>query len=125
MRVLLVAASLLGASGVVFGALGAHGVDGTAEELANWNTGVMYQLLHAVAVLGVAATLRGRLARLAAWGFVVGTVMFAGALYLPPLVGETPLTRVAPWGGTLLIVAWVLVGVSALAGGSRAGAAAD
>jgi len=125
MKLLLLAASLLGASGVVFGALGAHGVEGTTEALANWHTGVTYQLLHAVAVLGVVATLRGRLACLAAWGFVVGTVLFSGALYLPPLVGETALTRVAPWGGTLLIVAWVLVGVSALVGGRRVGAQSD
>ena len=57
---LRLAASILGASGVALGAYGAHGgrhhprlmTPGTLEQ---WKTAVVYQLVHAVAVLSISA----------------------------------------------------------------------
>ena len=57
---LRLAASILGASGVALGAYGAHGgrhhprlmTPGTLEQ---WKTAVLYQLVHAVAVLSISA----------------------------------------------------------------------
>lgn len=110
-----VAAGLLGATAVVLGALGAHGVEMTDTQQANWELAVQYQLLHAVALLALSAMpTPGRLRRLTVAAFLLGVVLFCGALYLPPLVGETSLTKVAPWGGTLLIAGWVLVVLDAL-----------
>lgn len=114
-RLSRVAAGLLGATAVVLGALGAHGVEMTDTQQANWELAVQYQLLHAVALLALSAMPNtGRLRRLTVAAFLLGVVLFCGALYLPPLVGETALTKVAPWGGTLLIAGWVLVLLDAL-----------
>ncbi|MEJ1974160.1 MAG: DUF423 domain-containing protein [Lacunisphaera sp.] len=53
---MLIAAGLLGFSGVALGAFGAHGLKATLETtggLENWKTGVFYQLVHAVALLAL------------------------------------------------------------------------
>ncbi|MBT6333067.1 MAG: DUF423 domain-containing protein, partial [Halieaceae bacterium] len=49
-------AALLGFSGVAAGAFGAHGLRElvTLEQLNTWNTAADYQLLHAIALLGLA-----------------------------------------------------------------------
>ena len=57
-RTALVAAGILGATGVALGALGAHALKATLLErgMANaWDTAAKYHLLHAVALLGWAA----------------------------------------------------------------------
>ena len=113
-RVARIGAGFYGASAVILGAVGAHGVEMTAREQANWELGVQYQLVHAVALLALAALPgAGRLRPLAVGAFLGGILLFCGALYLPPLVGETPLAKVAPWGGTLLIIGWLMLLVEA------------
>src|SRR3954467_9369869 len=55
---LLVAAGMLGFTGVALGAFGAHGLKATLETtggLENWKTATFYQLVHAVALLALAS----------------------------------------------------------------------
>jgi uncharacterized membrane protein YgdD (TMEM256/DUF423 family) len=114
--VALIAAGLVGASAVALGAWAAHGLEAIhgrrAVELVD--TAVRYQLAHAVAV-GVAATL-GRLlggkaaARwmtAGAWLFVIGVVLFCGALHLLAFGAPRWLGMVAPIGGLALIGGWL------------------
>ncbi|OYU99350.1 MAG: hypothetical protein CFE45_13300, partial [Burkholderiales bacterium PBB5] len=56
-RVLLLLAALFGFTGVGLGAFAAHGLKGqlSAEYLAVFQTGVHYQMLHALALLALAA----------------------------------------------------------------------
>ena len=55
---LVLAAGILGFVGVALGAFGAHGLKTALEagnQLENWKTAVFYQLVHAVALLALAA----------------------------------------------------------------------
>ncbi len=71
---------------------------------------------HAPALLAAALWLResGRpgLVRLAAGGFVLGTVCFCAGV-VPPAFGGPHLGRLAPTGGTLLVLGWALLAASA------------
>lgn len=104
-------ASLLGASGVLLGAFGAHGLKArlSAESLASWNTAVEYHLLHAVVVL-VLAWASGPSGPASPWAlrlFTAGIVLFSGSIYLLVLGGPRWLGPVTPVGGLCLILGWL------------------
>jgi len=97
---LVIFAALSGAIAVGAGAFGAHGASGTAEE---WlKTGGQYQLAHAIAAL--LASSMG--ARGAGWAFVIGSAIFAGALYAMALGAPRWFGAIAPVGGLGMIVGW-------------------
>jgi uncharacterized membrane protein YgdD (TMEM256/DUF423 family) len=117
-RFILLAAGILGAWGVAMGALGAHALKSRLDSamLAAYQTGVLYHMLHAVALLGCVA-LVGRTPQLvtgAAAAFTVGVLMFSGSLYALALGGPRWLGPITPLGGLTLIVGWGLLGVCAL-----------
>jgi uncharacterized membrane protein YgdD (TMEM256/DUF423 family) len=129
--VAIILAGALGASAVGLGAWAAHGLEAghgrRAVELVE--TAVRYQLVHAVGVcvaIALACLLGGRggTARcmaIAAWLFVVGVVLFCGALYLLAFGAPRWLGMVAPFGGLALIGGWLAVAV----GGWQARRSAD
>ncbi|MDM1708047.1 DUF423 domain-containing protein [Thiopseudomonas alkaliphila] len=111
-------ASVLGLTGVGLGAFAAHGLRSelTASALAVFQTGVQYQLLHALVLvaIGLAATSQRNAWLSAAASFIVlGVVLFSGSLYLLVL---TPLKLglVTPLGGLLLMLGWLCLGVSSV-----------
>ena len=55
----------------------------------------------------------GALANWAAGAFLLGLLGFCGAIYCQALLGLR-LPMVAPTGGTLLMIGWALLGLSAL-----------
>lgn len=114
MRGYLAGAGVNGAMGVAMGAWAAHGLQASLPEAAiEWiRTGSSYQLWHAAALLGLAAAARlgrTRLFALAGWGFALGAVVFAGALYLYALAGLSGIAMLAPVGGVLMIAGWLAV----------------
>lgn len=81
-----------------------------------WETAVLYQFFHALALLmaGVLAQRRpGRALKIAIYLFIIGTLLFSGSLYLLMLGAPAWLGPVTPIGGTALIAGWLslLVGV--------------
>jgi len=117
----LAAGALLGATGVVFGAFGAHALAARLSEsnLGVWDTAVSYQLTHALALLAVGILLRVSAAGstalvVAGWGFGVGVVLFSGSLYLLALDGPRLLGPITPLGGVAFVVGWVALLVAAL-----------
>lgn len=110
-RSLAVTAALLGATGVVAGAFAAHGLRGmvSANDLAIWQTGARYQLFHAVALLAIALSSNTRLLRPGVL-MAVGTLIFAGSLYVLVLTGLRYLGAITPIGGTALVAAWLWLG---------------
>ncbi|MEO1235838.1 MAG: DUF423 domain-containing protein [Planctomycetota bacterium] len=123
-RVIVVLAGVVGFTGVLAGAFGAHGLEGrgvSEEALGWWETGARYHLIHGVALLGVgllALHRPGGLATAAAVAFVFGVVVFAGTLYAMTLGGPRWLGAVTPIGGLGLMAGWVLTAAAAL-GGTR------
>ncbi|MDD5201378.1 MAG: DUF423 domain-containing protein [Terrimicrobiaceae bacterium] len=101
-------AAALGFTGVIFGALGAHSLKpalasfGTAS---TWETGVLYQLVHAVALLALAAAGRATALVTALW--TAGVVIFSGTLYVISLSEFKILGAVTPVGGLLVLTGWL------------------
>lgn len=105
---ILLAGAILAAIGVALGAFGAHALRGTldAQRLGWWNTGVQYQMWHALALVAIAAVPRmGVPAALLG----AGAAIFSGALYLLALTEARWLGAVAPIGGSLMIAGWIVV----------------
>ncbi|SQF93939.1 membrane protein [Paucimonas lemoignei] len=117
-RTFLMLAAFFGFTGVALGAFAAHGLKNrlSAEYLAIFHTGVLYQLIHALAILGVAvlaAQLPGRLMTMAGWSFALGIVLFSGSLYVLTLTGISKLGIITPFGGLAFLVGWALLGLTA------------
>ncbi|RMG69255.1 MAG: DUF423 domain-containing protein [Bacteroidetes bacterium] len=110
-RIMITAAALLGLSGVIAGAMGAHALESslTPDQLDAFETAVRFQMYHAFLLLGLA--LLWRLAgpspslRVAGWAGLAGTVLFSGSIYLLVLSPLKP-GLVTPLGGLVLMVAW-------------------
>lgn len=115
---LLTIGGLLGATGVVAGALAAHLVDGNvSEELRSaYHLAVRYQMLHAIAIVAIAGAAshfnRGRLL-VAGYLMALGIILFAGSLYVMVLLETRALGFVMPVGGLLLITGWLTVALGA------------
>ena len=112
-RILIILAGVMGADGVILAAASAHQPD--ASRLASASSMLLF---HATAVLGVAAlaergVIHARLGIATAFGFVIATALFAGDLSLRHYAGHGLFPMAAPTGGTLLIVSWLGLAVSA------------
>lgn len=96
---------------VVAGAFGAHALEGVVspERIEVFETGVLYHLVHAVALLGVAWAI-GRWPSTwtvaAGWLLVAGITIFSGSLYLLVLTDTPWLGAITPIGGVSFIVGW-------------------
>ena len=121
----LLAAGILGLTGVGLGAMGAHALKATLLEngmTQAWETGARYHVFHAVALLGVAAWLQTKVegdpaARMLLWTarcWSLGVILFAGSLYGIALNGPRWLGPVTPLGGVVLLAGWLLVVIAAL-----------
>ena len=118
-RTFILIAALAGFVGVALGAFGAHGLRGrlTPDMLKVFETGVRYQLVHAVALLAMAGLmdrLDGRLIVAAGWLFFTGIVLFSGSLYLLALTGVTILGAITPLGGLAFLAGWACVAIAAI-----------
>src|SRR5262245_17990867 len=105
--------ALSAALAVAAGAFGAHALRGqlSPAALATFETGVRYQLVHALALvaLGLAAPRLERGAvRAIGILFALGTVLFAGSLYALAVTGVRVLGAVTPFGGLCFIAGWLV-----------------
>ena len=123
-RRIAIVAAVLGLTGVMLGAFGAHGLKGVVESLPDgaarlawWETGARYHLVHALAVAAcaiLAAHVPGRAPRFAAWALLLGVVVFSGSLYVMALTGVRALGRITPVGGVSLLAGWAAFWLAAL-----------
>ena len=117
LRTFLMLAAFFGFTGVALGAFAAHGLKSklTPEYLAVFQTGVHYQMLHALALFGVAllaTRLDGRLVSAAGGLFTLGILLFSGSLYLLTLAG-LGVGIITPIGGLFFLIGWALLLVAA------------
>lgn len=131
-RFLTVAAGLLGLVGVAGGTVGAHLLEGRLPpaDLEIWRTGVLYQLVHAPAILalaGLAGRFEGRWIALAGSLMAGGGLLFGGSLYLLVLSDLGTGTRwtwaawITPFGGLAMLAGWACVLVAAPGSKSASG----
>ncbi len=99
----------------MLGAWGAHGLTEILEEraLISWQTGVDYQLLHAIVLFGIGIKLgsgKTRLLSVASGVFILlGTLMFSGSIYSMLLFSWDWMWPITPLGGLFLILGWLLI----------------
>lgn len=118
-RIFFALGSLSAGIAVAAGAFGAHALRArlSAADLAIFETAARYQMYHALALLAVAWAYQrwpGGLAQWAGWSFIVGTLIFAGSLYLMVFTGQRWLGAVTPLGGVAFLVGWACLAIHAL-----------
>lgn len=107
-------AGLMGAAGVVLAAAAAH--MGDAARLGPASNMLLF---HAPAVIA-AALLTGHgiaqrhLGLTATFGLIAGAVLFSGDLAMRHYSGNALFPMAAPTGGTLLILAWLVLAIAAV-----------
>ena len=107
-RPLLLAAGLLGASGVALSAAAAH------QGAANVATTASFLLTHAPAFLALSLLRGNKLTGIGTWVLLIGLVMFCGDLLARAYLGSRLFPMAAPTGGILLIAGWLGIAASAL-----------
>jgi uncharacterized membrane protein YgdD (TMEM256/DUF423 family) len=118
-RVFLSFVGIFGATGVAAGAYGAHALPmQLSPYLLNvFQTAVLYQLIHALALLGIVALLNQSIVSkallISASLMVIGTVLFSGSLYLLTL-SSWRVGLITPLGGFMLISAWIMLLITAI-----------
>jgi uncharacterized membrane protein YgdD (TMEM256/DUF423 family) len=109
--------ALAGLGAVMMAAVAAHALPADADPRAAeiLRSAIQMQGWHALALLacGLWADRGGRLVNYAAAAFTAGLFLFCGALYAVALAA-IHLPMAAPTGGTLLMLGWALLAVSAL-----------
>jgi uncharacterized membrane protein YgdD (TMEM256/DUF423 family) len=114
----LAIAAIGGLASVAAGAIAAH-LPGGDRPAALLRTGAVYGMVHAVALIAVAAIaeMHNRLdhALIAAgWGFAAGMPLFSFSLFGLALTGLERLGLLTPFGGAGLLIGWAALGVHAL-----------
>jgi len=106
--------ALLAFAGVAAGAFGAHALKDhlTPNQLAIYQTGVQYHLLHALAMVAIGAQNRFD-AKIAAWLFLVGVIVFSGSLYALAASGQTWFGAITPIGGVCFLAGWLVIATKA------------
>lgn len=116
-RIMLGLAALSGMLAVAAGAFGEHGE--SVAQAKDWlKTGAEYGLVHALAVYAAFALVRtgARFAEAAGWLLLVGGALFSWSLDLMAVTGDMRLGMITPIGGPLMLLGWLALAVSALAG---------
>ncbi|RST77024.1 DUF423 domain-containing protein [Siminovitchia acidinfaciens] len=115
MKIFIIIGAINAFLAVGLGAFGAHGLEGKVEPkyLATWETGVKYQMYHALGLIAIGIisgnVSAGSLLNWSGWLMLVGIILFSGSLYVLTLSGIKVLGAVTPFGGVAFLIAWVLL----------------
>ncbi|MDD9970094.1 MAG: DUF423 domain-containing protein [Myxococcales bacterium] len=125
-RMFLLLSGISGFLAVALGAFGAHGLKSklaglpeAVQRLGWWETAAHYHLVHALS-LGLVGALATRLSpaaptlvSVAGYGFLAGTLLFSGSLYVMTLTNLRALGAVTPLGGLCLLAGWGALALAA------------
>lgn len=115
---ILITGTVLGILGILLGAFAAHGLKDmvSAESMTTFETGVRYQMYHALFLLIIGfSTFLSLKAKKTIWILVIlGLIFFSGSIYG---LATNELTRfdfrkialITPIGGLLLIISWAVL----------------
>ncbi len=113
--------AFFGMSAVIIGAFGAHALGETLdlEQLRSFETGVKYQMYHALLmmILGFNLKKKSKLYHSIFYMLVIGIIMFSGSIYglatnSLTSFDFTTIAFITPIGGSLLILSWLLILIS-------------
>ena len=120
-KIILVTASVFGLLAIALGAFASHGLKEliSAESLQTFETGVRYQMYHAIVLLfiGITTYFNNRTKQLLYYLIVIGVLFFSGSIYglaTNNLSGFNfrSIGLITPIGGFLLIVSWGIMGIN-------------
>jgi uncharacterized membrane protein YgdD (TMEM256/DUF423 family) len=115
-RKIISTAAFLGMTAIILGAFGAHALKKvlSLEELNTFETGVKYQMYHALFLLfvGLSQNIAEKTKRIIFYCIVTGVLFFSGSIYLLATDGLNTFNFktigfITPIGGLLLIVGWI------------------
>ncbi|MBC1319000.1 DUF423 domain-containing protein [Listeria welshimeri] len=113
MKKTIIAGAVFAGLAVLLGAFGAHALkDVLGRYASTWETGVQYQMFHAVGILIIGLLMEKQTSRLYNWAailFSVGIVFFSGSLYVLSISKVTILGAITPIGGVCFVVGWFLL----------------
>jgi len=122
-KTILISAAFLGLLSVVFGAFGAHGLKDiiSGESIQTFETGVRYQMYHAILLLFVGSSpyVSAKNKKACYFLILVGILFFSGSIYglatntLTSFDFKT-IAFITPLGGFLLILSWLVLGAGFL-----------
>lgn len=117
-QLVLIVAGIYGMLSVILGAFGAHAFKDilSPEKLASFETGVRYQMYHAIVllVIGLALSFTSPLEKWAAICLILGVFLFSFSIYFLSFaehwnVNLRFLGPITPLGGLLMIIGWSLL----------------
>ena len=120
------AGAIFGGLAVALGAFGAHGLEKITTDdkvLHSFNTGVQYQMYHALALIAVgifSEKLQERWIHWSANCFISGIILFSGSLYVLSYlqIQENATAKmvgpITPVGGVFLILGWLFLWLAAV-----------
>ncbi|RDZ27819.1 DUF423 domain-containing protein [Lysobacter silvisoli] len=108
-RALAVAGAILAAAAVALSAYAAHVADALAQ--SRLQTAAVFAFGHGVALAALAPQAARRLARVALIGLLLGVLLFSGGLASAHFFATS--TRLLPYGGSLMILSWLLYAAAA------------
>lgn len=110
--------AFFGMTAIIFGAFGAHALKKimTAEQLSSFETGVKYQMYHALVLLMLSfnMNLDTSLEKYMVYAFILGTFLFSFSIYglcISSAKGKKWkfLGPITPLGGLFLVAGWALL----------------
>lgn len=120
-RIIILTAAALGFTGVIVGAFGAHALDNllSPDQLATYDTGVRYHLIHAILLLfiGLENRMSEKRKKIIWLLLLIGILFFSGSIYglatnELTLFDFKNIAFITPIGGSLLIVSWLMIFIS-------------
>ena len=114
-QIVLISGALFGGLAVIFGAFGAHALKKilSEDQLKSFETGVKYQMYHAIVLLFIGSSFSIP-NKLMAWSFIIGILLFSFSIYglvLSDAKGKKMkfLGPITPLGGVLLVAGWIML----------------
>lgn len=114
-RIFLAIAAFMMALAIALGAFGAHALKAILDEsmLKVYNTGVQYHFYNTlglfIATFIYALKPKSKRIFISLWLILIGMIIFSFSLYLLAVLNMPILGAITPIGGSLLIVAWLLL----------------
>jgi len=114
-QIIIATAAIFGMLAIIFGAFGAHALKKilTEDQLKSFETGVKYQMYHAIVLLVFGFNVEYA-TKIIFWSFTVGILFFSFSIYglvLSDTKGKKLkfLGPVTPLGGLLLLIGWTSI----------------
>ena len=114
-KIFLVLASFMMALAISLGAFGAHGLKSILDEymLKIYHTGVEYHFYNTfglfIATFIYTLKSKSKKIYIAIWLIIIGMCIFSFSLYLLAILSMPILGAITPIGGSLLIIAWIII----------------